>query len=46
MASMKNTEPKQHTASRGGGRPRQNVRKDDPAYQPTQAELEEDVSIP
>lgn len=34
------------TQPRRGGRPRQNLRKDDPAYQPTQAELEEDVSIP
>ena len=31
---------------RRGGRPRKNLAKDDPAYQPTQAELKEDVSIP
>ena len=42
---MKNADPKPRTARRGG-RPRQNLRKDDPAYQPTKAELEEDVSIP
>lgn len=30
---------------RRGGRPRQHYAKDDPRYQPTQAELEEDVSI-
>lgn len=30
---------------RRGGRPRQRYAKDDPRYQPTQAELEEDVSI-
>ena len=33
-------------ATRRGGRPRQNLTKDDPAYQPTQAELDENVSIP
>ena len=32
--------------TRNGGRPRQLYAKDDPRYQPTQAELEEDVSIP
>ncbi len=41
---MKSAEPKPRTPRRGG-RPRQNLVKDDPAYQPTQAELEEDVSI-
>ena len=44
---MKSAEPRQKTlATWRGGRPRQNLTKDDPAYQPTQAELEEDVSIP
>ena len=38
---MKSVEPKQKMlAKRRGGRPRQNLAKDDPAYQPTQAELE------
>ena len=32
--------------SRTPGRPRQNFDKSDPRYQPTRAELEEDVSIP
>ena len=44
---MKSAEPKQKTlATRNGGRPRKNITKGDPAYQPTQAEIEEDVSIP
>ena len=44
---MKSAEPRQKTlATRRGGRPRRNLAKDDPAYQPTQTELEEDVSIP
>ena len=30
---------------RRGGRPHQRYAKDDPRYQPTQADLEEDVSI-
>ena len=42
---MKSVDSKPHTARRGG-RPRRNLRKDDPAYQPTQAELDEDVSVP
>ena len=42
---MKSAEPQPRTA-RCGGRPRRNLVKDDPAYQPTQAELEEDVSVP
>ncbi len=37
---MKSADPKLRTARRGG-RPRRNLRKDDSAYQPTQAELEE-----
>lgn len=44
---MKSAGPKlKMLATRRGGRPRQNLTKDDPAYQPTQAELKEDVSIP
>jgi len=31
---------------RNGGRPRHLYAKDDTRYQPTQAELEEDISIP
>ena len=42
---MKSAEPKPDRV-RNGGRPRQLYAKDDPRYQPTRTELEEDVSIP
>ena len=42
---MKSADPKPDRI-RNGGRPRQLYAKDDPRYQPTRAELEEDVSIP
>ena len=42
---MKSSDPRPDGA-RNGGRPRQLRAKDDPRYQPTRAELEEDVSIP
>ena len=42
---MKSTDTKPNR-TRNGGRPRQLYTKDDPRYQPTRAELEEDVSIP
>lgn len=43
---MKSADPRPDRTRNGGGRPRQLYAKDDPRYQPTRAELEEDVSIP